>query len=134
MKIERQFTTAGKDAYAELDFVTTVSEIRNPDGSVVFKLDNVEVPASWSQVGPIGAEPPTGSSSSKKAAALCFCACRSRITPAMRSGRSGLGARSRKSRGASWKAGCCCCCTAPAPKSTAAANRGAALGADIRTS
>ncbi|APE43769.1 ribonucleoside-diphosphate reductase, adenosylcobalamin-dependent [Sulfitobacter alexandrii] len=50
MKIERQFTTAGKDAYAELDFVTTVSEIRNPDGSVVFKLDNVEVPASWSQV------------------------------------------------------------------------------------
>ena len=26
------------------------SEIRNPDGSVVFKLDNVEVPEFWSQV------------------------------------------------------------------------------------
>ncbi|MEP1766518.1 MAG: vitamin B12-dependent ribonucleotide reductase [Sulfitobacter sp.] len=50
MKIERNFTTQGKDAYAELDFVKTVSEIRNPDGSIVFHLDNVEVPKSWSQV------------------------------------------------------------------------------------
>jgi len=50
MKIERKFTKAGTDAYAELDFISTVSEIRNPDGSIVFKLDNVEVPASWSQV------------------------------------------------------------------------------------
>lgn len=50
MKIERKFTKAGQDAYAELEFVTTESEIRNPDGSIVFHLDNVEVPASWSQV------------------------------------------------------------------------------------
>ena len=50
MKIERQFTTAGQDAYADLDFVTTSSEIRNPDGTTVFRLDEVEVPASWSQV------------------------------------------------------------------------------------
>ncbi|SFR04150.1 vitamin B12-dependent ribonucleotide reductase [Poseidonocella sedimentorum] len=50
MKIERKFTTEGQDAYAELDFVSTSSEIRNPDGTIVFKLDNVEVPASWSQV------------------------------------------------------------------------------------
>src|SRR6056297_1438582 len=50
MKIERRFTKAGQDAYAELDFVTTSSEIRNPDGTTVFKLDNVEVPARWSQV------------------------------------------------------------------------------------
>jgi len=50
MKIERKFTKAGTDAYAGLDFVKTVSEIRNPDGSIVFKLDGVEVPASWSQV------------------------------------------------------------------------------------
>jgi len=50
MKIERKFTTAGQDAYASLNFTKTVSEIRNPDGSVVFKLDDVEVPASWSQV------------------------------------------------------------------------------------
>ena len=50
MKIERKFTQAGQDAYAEMEFVTTSSEIRNPDGTVVFKLDNVEVPAKWSQV------------------------------------------------------------------------------------
>ncbi|KPA22369.1 Vitamin B12-dependent ribonucleotide reductase [Shimia sp. SK013] len=50
MKIERKFTKADQDAYAELDFVTTESEIRNPDGSIVFRLDEVEVPSSWSQV------------------------------------------------------------------------------------
>ena len=50
MKIERSFTKAGKDAYAELEFTTTSSEIRNPDGTVVFKLDDVEIPAGWSQV------------------------------------------------------------------------------------
>ena len=50
MKIERKFTKAGQDAYAGIEFVSTKSEIRNPDGTVVFKLDNVEVPASWSQV------------------------------------------------------------------------------------
>ncbi|MBT7446810.1 MAG: vitamin B12-dependent ribonucleotide reductase [Tateyamaria sp.] len=50
MKIERQFTEAGKGAYADLDFVTTVSEIRNPDGTIVFRLDDVEVPRTWSQV------------------------------------------------------------------------------------
>ncbi|WP_135504890.1 vitamin B12-dependent ribonucleotide reductase [Roseovarius aestuariivivens] len=50
MKIERKFTKSGQDAYAELEFVTTSSEIRNPDGTTVFKLDSVEVPAGWSQV------------------------------------------------------------------------------------
>ncbi len=50
MKIERKFTKAGQDAYAGIDFKTTSSEIRNPDGTVVFHLDKVEVPASWSQV------------------------------------------------------------------------------------
>ncbi|MBO9408600.1 vitamin B12-dependent ribonucleotide reductase [Shimia sp. R9_1] len=50
MKIQRRFTKTGQDAYADLNFVTTESEIRNPDGTIVFRLDNVEVPASWSQV------------------------------------------------------------------------------------
>ncbi|MDQ7070370.1 MAG: vitamin B12-dependent ribonucleotide reductase [Rhodobacterales bacterium] len=50
MKIERNFTKAGKDAYAAMAFVTTTSEIRNPDGTIVFHLDNVEVPENWSQV------------------------------------------------------------------------------------
>ncbi|MFU8880862.1 MAG: vitamin B12-dependent ribonucleotide reductase [Rhodobacterales bacterium] len=50
MKIDRKFTKAGQDAYAALEFVKTASEIRNPDGTIVFRLDEVEVPASWSQV------------------------------------------------------------------------------------
>ncbi|MFK7868317.1 MAG: vitamin B12-dependent ribonucleotide reductase [Roseobacter sp.] len=50
MKIERKFTKAGQDAYSDLDFVTTASEIRNPDGTIVFRLDDVEIPNSWSQV------------------------------------------------------------------------------------
>ncbi len=50
MKIERKFTKAKTEAYGEIEFKTTASEIRNPDGSIVFALDNIEVPASWSQV------------------------------------------------------------------------------------
>lgn len=50
MRIERRFTKAGQDAYKGIVFKNTVSEIRNPDGSVVFRLENVEVPESWSQV------------------------------------------------------------------------------------
>ena len=50
MKIERIFTKAGKDAYADIEFRTTTSEIRNPDGTIVFKLDDCEVPSKWSQV------------------------------------------------------------------------------------
>ncbi len=50
MKIERRFTRAGDDAYSDITFHTTTSEIRNPDGSIVFHLDDVEVPENWSQV------------------------------------------------------------------------------------
>ena len=50
MRIERRFTKENQDAYASIDFHRTTSEIRNPDGSVVFSLDNVEVPTTWSQV------------------------------------------------------------------------------------
>ncbi|MFV0358814.1 vitamin B12-dependent ribonucleotide reductase [Tropicimonas sp.] len=50
MKIERKFTSADTDAYAGLAFATTTSEIRNPDGTIVFCLRGIDVPASWSQV------------------------------------------------------------------------------------
>ena len=57
MRIERRYTndtqgtgSAQDAAYAGIAFRLTTSEIRNPDGSVVFKLDNVEVPDFWSQV------------------------------------------------------------------------------------
>src|SRR6476619_5609308 len=50
MKIERRFTKDGQSPYADIAFRLTTSEIRNPDGSVVFRAENVEVPESWSQV------------------------------------------------------------------------------------
>ncbi|MFC7331850.1 vitamin B12-dependent ribonucleotide reductase [Rhodocista pekingensis] len=50
MRFERRFTTEGQDAYEGIGFRRATSEIRNPDGSVVFQLKDVEVPADWSQV------------------------------------------------------------------------------------
>src|SRR6188508_524726 len=50
MQIERRYTKDGQSAYADIAFRLTTSEIRNPDGSVVFKAENVEVPEFWSQV------------------------------------------------------------------------------------
>src|SRR6186713_2819461 len=50
MRIERRNTTSGQSPYTGIEFRQTTSEIRNPDGSVVFKLENVEVPTEWSQV------------------------------------------------------------------------------------
>ncbi|MEQ1942780.1 vitamin B12-dependent ribonucleotide reductase [Mesorhizobium sp. VNQ89] len=50
MHIERRFTKAGQSAYAEIEFRKALSEIKNPDGSVVFRLDDIDVPAQFSQV------------------------------------------------------------------------------------
>ena len=50
MRIERRYTKAEQSPYADIAFRLTASEIRNPDGSVVFRADDVEVPTSWSQV------------------------------------------------------------------------------------
>lgn len=50
MKIERRFTRAGQSPYADIEFVERLSEIRNPDGTIVFQLSGVKVPSSWSQV------------------------------------------------------------------------------------
>ena len=50
MHVARKYTKSGQDAYAEIEFRQATSEIKNPDGSIVFRLENIEVPASWSQV------------------------------------------------------------------------------------
>ncbi|MEM7616426.1 MAG: vitamin B12-dependent ribonucleotide reductase, partial [Pseudomonadota bacterium] len=50
MKIARNYTTPETGAYGAMDWRTASSEIRNPDGSVVFSLPEIEVPAGWSQV------------------------------------------------------------------------------------
>ena len=50
MRIERNYTKAGQSPYASIAFRTATSEIRNPDGSIVFRLENIAVPEAWSQV------------------------------------------------------------------------------------
>ncbi|MBC6440371.1 MAG: vitamin B12-dependent ribonucleotide reductase [Rhodospirillales bacterium] len=50
MRIARHFTIEGKDAYEGIEFRKATSEIKNPDGSVVFQQKDIDVPSSWSQV------------------------------------------------------------------------------------
>jgi ribonucleoside-diphosphate reductase alpha chain len=50
MRIERRFTELGKSPYDAIPFRESASEIRNPDGSVVFHLESFTVPEHWSQV------------------------------------------------------------------------------------
>ena len=50
MKITRRFTTAGQSPYATIPFRRATSEIKNPDGSVVFRLEGFDVPEHFSQV------------------------------------------------------------------------------------
>ena len=50
MRIERRYTQEGRSPYADIEFRLTASEIRNPDGSVVFRLEGFLVPEHWSQV------------------------------------------------------------------------------------
>ena len=50
MRFERKFTKSGESAYASLAFRKATSEIKNPDGSIVFRLADIDVPAQFSQV------------------------------------------------------------------------------------
>ena len=50
MRIDRRFTKAGASPYADIPFRRATSEIRNPDGGIVFQAADIDVPANWSQV------------------------------------------------------------------------------------
>ncbi len=50
MQITRRFTTAGSDPFANLAFASRSSRIVNPNGSVVFEKNDIQVPETWSQV------------------------------------------------------------------------------------
>jgi ribonucleoside-diphosphate reductase alpha chain len=50
MRIRRQFTVEGRDPYEGIAFRSASSEIRNPDGSIVFRQTDIDVPEAWSQV------------------------------------------------------------------------------------
>jgi ribonucleoside-diphosphate reductase alpha chain len=50
MRIRRQFTVEGRSPYEGIAFRNAQSEIKNPDGSIVFQHLNIDVPEAWSQV------------------------------------------------------------------------------------
>jgi len=50
MKINRRFTRAGASPYQGIAFEKRLSEIRNPDGKVIFRQEDVQVPSFWSQI------------------------------------------------------------------------------------
>lgn len=50
LNIPRYFSKEGVSPFEMVAYEKRSSIIRNPDGSIVFQMDDVEVPASWSQV------------------------------------------------------------------------------------
>lgn len=50
MKLDRYFTKKGVSPYDLFTYEKRTSVIRNPAGDAVFEMNDVEVPASWSQV------------------------------------------------------------------------------------
>ena len=50
MKFKRFFTNEKTDVYKDIEFKITSSEIKNPDGTVVFSAPKIEVPSNYSQV------------------------------------------------------------------------------------
>ena len=50
LKVQRYFSQDGKNVYDLFKYEKRSSVIRNPSGDAVFEMNDVEVPASWSQV------------------------------------------------------------------------------------
>ena len=50
MRILRKFTKPGQSAYDCFSYTKRSSIIRNPDGSIVSELHDIEVPSHWSQM------------------------------------------------------------------------------------
>ncbi len=49
LKITRKYTSPG-DPYKGITWEKRTSKITNPDGSIVFEMNDVEIPSTWSQV------------------------------------------------------------------------------------
>ncbi|MEK6922842.1 MAG: adenosylcobalamin-dependent ribonucleoside-diphosphate reductase [Nanoarchaeota archaeon] len=50
LKIERKFTRQGINPLEEVEYETKSSKITEPDGTIIFQMDNIEAPKSWSQL------------------------------------------------------------------------------------
>ena len=50
LRIERKYTTQGIDPLNNITYEHRSSIIKNPDGTKIYEITNIEVPTSWSQV------------------------------------------------------------------------------------
>src|SRR5580765_6918070 len=50
LSVQSRFVPAGQDPINALAWDQRTSMIRNPDGSVVFEMNNIRIPQGWSQV------------------------------------------------------------------------------------
>ncbi|MBP9695190.1 MAG: vitamin B12-dependent ribonucleotide reductase [Candidatus Magasanikbacteria bacterium] len=50
LRFERRFSVAGKSPFDMVEYEKRTSVIREPDGTVVFEMKDLEIPAAWSQV------------------------------------------------------------------------------------
>ncbi|KKS52718.1 MAG: Ribonucleotide reductase family protein [Candidatus Magasanikbacteria bacterium GW2011_GWC2_42_27] len=50
LKFKRRFSEEGKSPFDMVDYEMRSSVIREPDGTVVFELKDIEIPVQWSQV------------------------------------------------------------------------------------
>ena len=50
MKLTRHFTAPNASPYDQMEWISAISEIRNPDGTIVFQANDVEAPGHFSQV------------------------------------------------------------------------------------
>src|SRR5882672_11709442 len=50
LSVATRFVPNHKEAFESLTWDTRSSAIRNPDGSVVFEMNNIRIPKGWSQV------------------------------------------------------------------------------------
>src|ERR1017187_8547119 len=50
LSVQSRFVSSAHEAFASLPWDARSSVIRNPDGSVVFEMNNIRIPKGWSQV------------------------------------------------------------------------------------
>src|SRR6516225_9034880 len=50
LQFSRRFTKEGTSAFDLFEYDYRTSVIRNPNGEIVFAMNNVEVPKQWSQI------------------------------------------------------------------------------------
>ena len=50
LRVERRFTVKGESPYDSIEWRRRDSRITNPDGSIVFEMEDAEIPTNWSQI------------------------------------------------------------------------------------